>query len=263
MIATITSVEFEKIARKKSSLIIVALVILFQIVLAVAGYKMRMKEMELGTGFQVAAFSIQFVLQILTLVVLAISSISLSRELSSGTVKTVLARNINRRDLIIGKFVALFLSGFLVLLLTYILGLLAGKVFGGLVALKDGNYLLCSAGSLTWGYFASLLLVIPPLTTLISFGILISVLVRGAGGAVGTGIISFFFLQMLSQVDQIDKYCFTKYLKLPIDSYYKMTEGIFLTQKSSIYWNLGVSSICTLIFLGLAIGIFCKKDIWR
>ena len=263
MIPTITSVELEKLVRKKSSIILLSLVIIFQILLAVAGYKFRMKEMELGTGFQVTAFSMQFVLQGMTLFVLAMASISLSRELSSGTVKTVLARNIKRRDLIIGKFSALFFSSILALVLIYFVGLLLGQFFGGLIPLKDGNYLLCSAGSLTLGYFISLLLFIPPLAALISFGIFISVIIRGAGGAVGTGIISFFFLQMLSQVDQIDKYFFTKYLKLPIDSYAKMTEGIFLTQKSSIYWSIGVSISCTLVFLGLSIVIFCKKDIWR
>ncbi len=263
MIPTITSVEFEKIARRKSSVIILSLMIIFQIILAVIGYKLRTKEMELGTGFQVAAFSIQYVLQIMTLVVLALSSISLSREITSGTVKIILARSIKRSDFIIGKFSALFLSGILLLALIYLLGLLYGQFFGGLISLKEGNYLLCSAGNLTWSYFVSMLLIIPPLGALISFGILISVLIRSTGGAVGTGIISFFFLQMLSQVDQIDKYCFTKYLRLPIDSYYKMTEGIFLTQKSSIYWNIGVSTTSTIIFLGLAVAIFCKKDIWK
>ena len=263
MISTITSVEFEKITRKKSSIIILSLMVVFLIILTIVGYKFRMKEMELGTGFQVVAFSLQFVLQGMTLVVLAISSMSLSREISSGTIKTVLARNIQRRDLIIGKFTALFLASIMALLIAYLIGLLLGQFLGGLIPLKDGSYLLCSAGSLTWGYITSLLLFIPPLSALISFGILISVLIRGTGGAVSTGIISFFFLQMVSQVDQVDKYFFTKYLKLPIDSYAKMTEGIFLTQKASIYWNIGVSTVCTLVFLGLAIGIFSKKDLWR
>lgn len=263
MIPTITGVEFEKIARKRSSVILLVLMLVFQVVLAVVGYKMRIREMELGTGFQVTAFSLQYVLQALVLVILSMSSISLSREISSGTIKTVLARNISRKELILGKFTALFFTAFIALILAYLTGLLLGYFFGGLEPLKDGNYLLCSTGSLISGHVASLLLFIPPLTALISFGILISVFIRGTGGAVATGIISFFFLEMLSQVDQIDKYCFTKYLKLPIDSYAKMAEGIFLTQKSAIYWNLGVSTVCTLVFLGVSVVVFSKKDLWK
>lgn len=263
MIPTITWVEFEKIVRRKFSIILLVLLILFQIALAVGGYQIKMKNMELGTGFQVSAFSIQFVLQIMTLIILAMSSISLAGEISSGTVKTVLARNIKRRDFIIGKFTALFFTSVMVLLLIYLLGLVAGQFSGGLVSLKDGDYLMCSAGRLAGSYFISFVLFIPPLVALISFGIFISVIVRGAGGAVGTGIISFLVLQMLSQLDRIDKYLFTRYLTLPMDNFSKLTEGIFLSQKSSVYWNLGVSTTYTAIFLSLSVLIFCKKDLWR
>lgn len=262
MIPTITGIEAEKIIRKKSSAIMIVLLMIVQIILAVSSYKFRTKELDLGTGFQVAAFSIQYTLQLFALIVLAFSSMALSGEISSGTAKTILARNIRRRDFIIGKALALFIISLVVLAVIYLTGLVTGYFGGGLIALKDGGYTLTSVGRLTGSCFTSMLLFIPPLAALISFGILISTLIRGAGGAVSTGIILFIVLQMLSQVDKINTWLFSTYLSQPINIYAKITEGIFLMKQSYIYWNIGISSISTLLFLGLSIVIFSKKDLW-
>jgi ABC-type transport system involved in multi-copper enzyme maturation permease subunit len=233
------------------------------IVQTAAGFINYSNNPELGTGYQVAASSLQISVQMLVLIILAISCISISEEISSGTVKLILVRGVRRCDFVLGKYLTLMYIGIVLVILMNVLGLGLGHVFGGLGPLKEGEFLLHSSMELAKDFAKCMLLTIPPMITLIAFGVFVSILIKGSGGAVGVGVVSYFFLQILSQLNPIQKYIFTNYLSLPVDKLAKIVDGTYMDLLRDMYWNFGVSIISIVIFVCLSIIIFNKKDLWN
>ena len=263
MVKTIVRVEFEKLLRKKSSTLILLFMLTVQIAAAYMNYIQMTKNLDLATGFQVAAFSLKVSIQMLVLIILVASCISLSEEISSGTVKLILTRSVKRCDFVLGKFLTLTFISTVLLILLYMLGFALGHIFGGLNVLKEGEYLLYSSRELTKDFVISMFFTIPPMISLIALGFFVSVLIKGAGGAVGTGIVVYFFLNILSQFDPIQDFLFTKYLSLPMDNVTKLVEGIYIDWSKHTVLNCGVSAVSIVVFMGLCVILFSKKDIWN
>ncbi len=261
MIKTVTKVELEKIFRKRLASWMFVSVLVFQIVATFLSYGLRAKSAVIPTGFQLSAFSIKTALQMLSLIFLVLSTISISEEVSSGTVKILLARSIKRSQFILGKFLSLICISVVLIVLVNFIGLILGESMCGLGALKEGAYLVYSSNRLLVNFGISMLLTIPPAIALVSFGLLISVMVKESGWAVGSGIIILFVLQILSQIDPVQKFLFTYYLFLPANNIVSLSEGIFIDWMGEIYQIIGVSSAYIIAFISLSIVVFKKKDI--
>jgi ABC-2 type transport system permease protein len=259
----LVKIELSKIIHKRSVLWIALAVLAIQVAAAFFEHSARLANDDLGTGFQVAIFSLKICLQMLALIVLAYSSMTLSEEIATGTAKNILVRDVKRRNFILGKFIALaFLSTGLVIFYHFIsLGL--GHFLGGLTAIKEGDYLLFSASELSTAYFGGMGLTVIAMIALTAFGCFISILIRGSGGAVATAIVIYFFMQILSQMHLFQKYLFTRYLLLPIDNMTRLVEGIYVDWARYAWWTIGVSSASILVFLLLSIIIFNKRDVWH
>ena len=256
-------VELEKIIRKRSALWIALIILAIQITAAFFEHSTRLANDDLGTGFQVTVFSLKTCLQLLALVVLAFSSMTLSEEIATGTAKIILVRDVKRRDFILGKFIALVFVSTVLVVFYHLTGLILGHFLGGLVAIKEGDFLLFSASELAQAFFGGMALTLVAMIVLIAFGCFISILIKGSGGAVATAIVIYFFLQILSQMNLFQKYLFTKYLFLPIDNMAKLVDGIYVDWARYAWWTVGVSSGSILIFITLSIIIFNKRDVWH
>jgi len=77
-------IELEKIIRKRSALWIPLIILAIAIAAAFFEHSSRLASDDLGTGFQVAVFSIKICLQLLALILLALSSMTLSEEIATG-----------------------------------------------------------------------------------------------------------------------------------------------------------------------------------
>ena len=256
-------IELEKVFHKRSALWIALAILAIQIGAAFFEHSARLANDDLGTGFQVAVFSLKICLQLLVLIVLAYSSMTLSEEIATGTAKNILVRDVKRRNFILGKFIALvFLSTGLVVLYHFI-SLALGHFLGGLTAIKEGDFLLFSASELSQAFFGGMGLTVIAMIALIAFGCFISILIKGSGGAVATAIVIYFFMQILSQMNLFQKYLFTKYLFLPIDNMTRLVEGIYVDWARYAWWTIGVSSASILVFLSLSIIVFNRRDVWH
>ncbi|RJP37860.1 MAG: hypothetical protein C4548_13910 [Desulfobacteraceae bacterium] len=254
--------ELEKMVRKRTTLWIALIVLAIQIAAAFFEHSTRLANDDLGTGFQVTVFSLKISLQLLALILLALSSMTLSEEIATGTAKMILARGVKRRDFILGKFIALVCISIVLVVFYHLIGLLLGHFLGGLTAIREGDYILFTARELARGFSGGMLLTLCATIALVALGCFVSILIKGSGGAVGTGIVIYFFMQILSQMDLFQKYLFTRYLFLPIDNMTRMAEGIYVDWARHAWWTMGVSSGSVLIFLVLSIIIFNKQDVW-
>ncbi len=260
---TLIKTELEKMIRKRSTLWIAVIILAIQIAAAFFEHSTRLANDDLGTGFQVSAFSLKICLQLLTLILLALSSMTLSEEIATGTAKIILVRGVKRRDFILGKFIALVCLSIVLVVFYHLVGLILGHFLGGLVAIKEGEFILFTATDLAKGFSGGIFLTLCATIALVSLGCFFSILIRGSGGAVGTGIVIYFFMQILSQIDLFQKYLFTRYLFLPIDNMEKLAEGIYVDWARYAWWTVGISSGSVLIFLMLSIIIFDKRDVWN
>ncbi len=256
-------IELEKMIRKRSMLWIALMILAIQIAAAFFEHSARLANDDLGTGFQVTVFSLKICLQLVALILLALSSMTLSEEIATGTAKIILVRGVKRRDFILGKFIALVYLSTVLVVFYHLIGLVLGHFLGGLVAIKEGEFLLFTAMDLYKGFFGGMLLTLCAMVALVALGCFVSILIKGSGGAVGTGIVIYFFMQILSQIGLFQKYLFTKYLFLPIDNMSKLAEGIYVDWGRYVWWTIGVSSGSILIFLTLSIIIFNKRDVWH
>lgn len=261
MIYTITKIELTKLFHKKPAVWMIISVCIFQVIATIIHYNLKSKNIEIPTGYQFTAFSFKTALQLMTLIILVISTVSMSEEMSSGTIKTILARHIRRMDLIWGKFFSILIISFGLILIMHVIGVILGEIMGGLVPLKEGEYLVYSAKKLFSNSVIGSLLTLPPIIALVSFGLFISTAVKESGWSVGTGIIALFLLQILSQFENIQKYLFSHYLFLPINNVVRLTQGIFIDWSDDVYRIIGVSIIYATIFMVASIIIFNKKDI--
>lgn len=242
----------------------IALIILsIQIAAAFFEHSTRLANDDLGTGFQVTAFCLKICLQLLALIILALSSMTLSEEIATGTAKIILVRNVKRRDFILGKFIALVCISTALVVFYHLIGLMLGHFLGGLSAIKEGEFILFTAMELAGGFFGGMLMTLFAMTALVAMGCFVSILIKGSGGAVGTGIVIYFFMQILSQINLFQNYLFTRYLFLPIDNMARLAEGIYVDWARHAWWTVGVSTGSALVFLILSIIIFNKRDVWH
>jgi ABC-2 type transport system permease protein len=256
-------IELEKVFHKRSALWIVLAVLAIQIGAAFFEHSSRLANDDLGTGFQVAVFSLKICLQLLALIVLAYSAMTLSEEIATGTAKNILVRDVERRNFILGKFIALVCLSTGWVVLYHLVSLALGHFLGGLTAIREGDFVLFSAPELSQAFFGGMGLTVFAMIALIAFGCFISILIKGSGGAVATAIVIYFFMQIMSQMNLFQKYLFTKYLLLPIDNMTKLVEGIYVDWARYAWWTIGVSSASILVFLTLSIIIFNKRDVWH
>ena len=256
-------IELEKIIRKRSVLWIVLAVLAIQIGAGFFEHSARLANDDLGTGFQVTVFSLKICLQLLALIILAYSSMTLSEEIATGTAKMILVRDVKRRNFILGKFIALACLSTVLVVFYHLVSLVLGYFFGGLMAIKEGDYLLFSASELSTAFFGGMGLTVVAMIALVAFGCFVSILIKGSGGAVATAIVIYFFMQILSQMNLIQKYLFTRYLLLPVDNMARLVEGIYVDWARYVWWAVGVSAVSVVVFLTLSIVIFNKRDVWH
>jgi len=256
-------IELEKMIKKRSVLWIAMIILAIQIAAAFFEHSSRLANDDLGTGFQVTIFSLKICLQLVALILLVLSSMTLSEEIATGTAKLILVRGVKRRDFILGKFITLVYVSTVLVVFYHLIGLMLGHFLGGLVAIKEGEFLLFTAADLFKGFFGGMLLTLCAMIALAALGCFVSILIKGSGGAVGTGIVIYFFMQILSQIGLFQKYLFTRYLFLPIDNMAKLAEGIYVDWARYAWWTIGVSSASILIFITLSIIIFNKRDVWH
>jgi ABC-2 type transport system permease protein len=256
-------IELEKMLRKRSIIWIALIVLAIQIAAGFFEHSTRLADDDLGTGFQVTAFSLKICLQLLALIILALASMTLSEEIATGTAKIVLIRNVKRRDFILGKFIALVLVSTALVMFYHLAGLVLGYFLGGLSAITEGQFILFAATELYRAFFGGMFLTICAMAALAAMGCFVSILIKGSGGAVGTGLVIYFFMQILSQINLFQKYLFTRYLFLPIDNMDRLAEGIYVDWAGHFWWTLGVSSGSVLVFLLLSVLIFSKRDVWQ
>ena len=215
------------------------------------------------SGYQIWAMTEHFALQLAAILLLVVSSMSFSEEVTQGTMQFLVTNAGNRKGIILGKFIALSILAILIVVLITLAGGLFGALLGDLTALYEGDYLFYTSGQLFRGFLIASGLTVFPFLSLVTFGLCVSTFAYSTGTAIGTSLLLYFLLQFISQIDKIGRYFFSNFLFAPIKNVSDATEGLYINWFNQVYWLLGSSLITILVLILYSLYIFDRRDLWE
>ncbi len=198
-----------------------------------------------------------------TIAMLAFSGSLISSETDSGTIKNILVRPVNRADFIISKAAALFVYCLIIVIITALLSIAAGSFLygmGNIIIPETGEVFRTRAamlGNLGISYLMDLL----SIYTVGCMGLFLSVLINNAGWAVITALVVYFPVMFLKNFQIFSAWIFTSYMDLGQNILREMAVVKSRSWTPEIYYFLAVNLCTIIVFLGLSLVIFRRKEI--
>ena len=199
--------------------------------------------------------------RILMFFMIIMASTSISDEIQKGILQTILTKRIKRKKLIISKYLFLIIFFSLTLFTVFLLSLAGGTVLFGISDISEKGYIIHSTNSLFLNSFLSIILMLLPMSALISLCLFLSVLfnnnILSLISAFGINFIFYIATEL-----NFYKYIFlTSYLTFPLRVVHLMTQGLPLNWNPEIKFMAFTASIYSILFLTLSIIVFKKKEI--
>ncbi len=223
----IIAAEYFKLRRRRSSWIIPLLVLAFSAAVFFAlDFTVRRTFIGVPSGFYLASSTINWTSTIVQFVAVIAICFHISREFALGTVKSTWVRPLTRSSWYAGKIISggAAVSVLFLLIVVVIVGL-AGLRFG-FTDLMEKDYLIHSAGSLSWSLILSLALYLWALWALVAVMALIAALVNHPGGAIAAGVGLGFLMTILAVFSELRPFLLSTYLSLPLNQMVAMSKGL-------------------------------------
>lgn len=196
------------------------------------------------------------------------SSMSVANEGSLRTFKVALLRPQTRLEFLGAKLALLLLLALALVGAVIGSGLLAGAVAADYVDIAEEGFVLYTADFMTQESLRAVLLVLPALLALATFGLMVSTFSDHTGIATSACIGAYIFLEALKgTLANARHYLFNAYMpSLLDDSYFKALRG-FADGLSDVAWEpqwfvLGIATplVSALLFACVAAWVFGRRD---
>lgn len=287
---TLIQIEVFKIFRKPRTYIafaaVLAIVLLIQIAIYVDGRKYLefvMKDIserfEIGgnpvNGYFVCFIILQTLLIHVPLLVALIAADMIAGEANMGTLRLLLTKPVSRTELLFSKF---FATSFYVILLLLWIALLAllGSIllFGtdGMMNAKSYEVVLINENDLMWRYLLAFGFAAISLIAVAALGFLLSVFADNSIGPIVATMSIVIVLTILSTMDipffqEVKHFFFTSHMigwkgffDMKVDADGNALPGTIANSKA-ILKSAGILVLHIVGFVGIAIGVFNRKDI--
>lgn len=259
---TIAKIELEKLTRQRFSYVMGGIIVLVEIVFSII--RSQASEMDLLTtpsAFELTAAVSTNTMRVAAFMLLAFSAMTVSSERAHGTLKTLLVKPFKRRDLIIGKALAVLIVCSLVVMAVALIGIVLGGIFQDFKPLVEDEYVIHSLGSLWGNLILGYIVTILPVFALCLLGIFCSILTESSGVSVSIGVGCYLLLELLGQVQEIKHFLLGSFVPYALNNVEAMSRGLPTVWMPEILWLLANSLIYITIFLFLSTAIFQRKDI--
>lgn len=182
-------------------------------------------------SFTLLSRAIQNAFKITALFILILGCLSISSEVTGGTIKTILINPIRRSELFIGKVIAMVITALLLALLIEILSFGIVWLNFGFSDIADPaikNYIHLHKSEMLRYTGYTFVMIFLPLVSIGFFGIFISSLIENAGIAVASGILVYLFVDyfIIPVFPDIAPYLFNYYLDFHTRTLIDLSEGI-------------------------------------
>jgi len=213
-----------------------------------------------ANGFQIISFCSSWTLKF-SPVLMIVAVMLLSTEKTYGTLKTVLTRPVSRTEFILSKVITVFLITVAAIAVIALVAFLTGLLFFGLEDIKEGDYVLYTWQNTVLNFILAYIISVLPVFVLCMLGFFISTFIKETGAAIGASIGIYLLLWIVSQYEPVSKFLFTAFLAFPFDIVGEMAKGLTISWKPGIYHLLLNNALYSVLFIGLSIVNFNRKDI--
>lgn len=263
-VAKVFAAEWLKLKRRRTTVVIPLLVLAFAVAVFFGlDFAVRRQFVGIPSGFNVAAGSINFIINIMLLVTVVATCFHISREFALGTIKAAWIRPITRGQWYTGKYLSACAAvSVLLLLIIGVIVVLAALRFG-FSDLMEKDYLVHSAGSLGWRMVLMIGLTLWSFWALVAVMSMISGLINHPGGAIAAGLGLGLLSMVLAIFPAVRPYLLSTYLSLPIDQMAAMSKGLPLLSSwgEIVRQTLLGAGVWMIVALVVGYRIVAKKDI--
>ena len=259
---TIAKIELWKLKKQRFPYVMSGIIVGVEIIFSII--RNQASEMDLMTvpsAFELTAAVTANTFRVAAFMLLAFSAMLLSSETSHGTLKTLMVKPFQRRDLIIGKALAILTVCGIVMLAVAVIGVVLGAIFQDFKPLVEDDYVIHSLGALWGNLIVGFLLTIPPVFALCLLGLFCSVLTESSGVSVSISVGCYLLLELLGQLSAAKNFLLGAFVPFPLNTVESIARGLPNVWSPGIYWLLGNSLIYIIVFLLLSAAIFQRKDI--
>lgn len=260
----VIAAELLKLRKKRSTLVIPLVVVgLSAAILWGLSLAARRDWIGVPNAFYLTSAATGWMVNIVGLVAVIITSFHISREFALGTVKSAWVRPIPRHAWYTAKVLSAWMMICALFLLTMIVLVGLAAIAFRFADLMEKDFLVHSAGSL-WGMLAvTVLLVLLALCAVSTVMAGIAVFFNHPGGAIGTGLGFGVLLTVLGVFPSMQPFLPTTYINRPVEQMIAMSKGLPLPLAwSTLAWRTIVGSVVWLaVAYGIGVWWIRKKEI--
>lgn len=263
-IAKTVAAERFKLSRQKITWILpIAVVLVVFIMSMVLEFAARQDWIGVPSGYFVAASVINWMSNVLLLLVVVVTSFLIAQEFAIGTVKGAWIRPLERSKWFTGKIVVTLGVVTILFVLAVTIAMLIAFVRIGFSDLMENTYLIHSSGAL----FGRLLLCTAlTIWALWSAAMLVAMIAGGMshpGGTIAVALAVGIGMTIMGAIDPVRPYLISSYVALPFEQMVAMSKGLPLPLEwgQLVMRSLGVPAVWMLATFLIGQRVIRKREI--
>lgn len=263
-IRRIISAELYKAARRRTSFVLPAIMVLLSGLLFVTVTLATQRDwVGVASGFYLVSATMKWMVNVVALVAVVMGCFQISGEFALGTIKPSWVRPVSRNGWFAGKFISagLGVTG-LFILVTIVVVALSWIKFG-FTDVIEKDYVFHTARSMAGSLVVVSLLTAWSLWAAVSVISMISTLFVRPGSAISVVVFLFFLMVVLSMFPQVKQFLLTNCLSEPFEHLLLMSKGIAPPVKwSTLIWKTTtIAGVWMVVSLAASLVSINKKEI--
>ncbi len=207
-------------------------------------------------------FSMQLVFTDLgPICILVFSTMLVSEETGSGTIRAALAAPVQRWELYLAKAVTGLLYMLVISAATLLFSAALASIHYHFGAVGDSFGVVYSRNRALKEFLVGFGLSWIPLSALAMYGLLISTMIRSSGAAVAAGISSLFLIEFTKHLVGLDPYIFTRYITYSWLTLLEFSQGMDYQWCPKVWSMIELCGISAIITFVAGLIIFVRQDL--
>ena len=260
MILKILRNDISRVVRTRLPYFGIAAVWLVCVIIFIFTSSLRNSQAINAWGFM--GFSLQGAFADVGMVFIIIfSTLLISEETGSGTIRMVLSSPVLRVEFYIAKI----LTGILYMIAMSVSALIVSYILGtfhfDFTAVEDAAGLVYTRREVLLNFIFAFFLSWVPLTALVTYGIFLSACIQKPGSALGVSIGILIFVETLKHFVNISQYVCTTYIGTSWVIFHEVAQGVNYQWFPEIWRALGVSAVYIVVSLFAGLLVFSRRDL--
>ncbi len=208
------------------------------------------------------SLSMQMVFTDIGLIFIAVfAAMTIAEETGFGTARTLLCTPVLRWEFYLAKFLIAWLFAIVMSLVALGLSMVLARRLFSFGAISDAMGPIYTQKDVLLNFTLAVLLSWIPLAAVVTYGMLISTLVRRPGQAVAVTIGSIYVIDFTKHIIGIDTYVFTRYIGFSWLVFDQMTQGIEYQWFPELWRMLALTVTYGIIMFAAGLVVFMRRDL--